>query len=116
RRIHPDNSSVIFRFASTYFGSKKPELPKNWMPDQDTLARFKDYLYSKNFPFTDAEFQRDKKFVMEQLRDEFYFRAFDKKTSERAQVVDDPEVTKAVEIMPKAQSLVAEAMKVARAK
>jgi carboxyl-terminal processing protease len=105
------NSSVVFHFASTYFGPKKPELPKNWTPDQDTMARFKDYLYSMKFPFTDTEFNRDKKFVAEQLRDEFYLRAFDKKTSERAQVLDDPEVSKAVESLPKAQSLVAEAQK-----
>jgi len=107
------NSSVVFHFASTYFGAKKPELPKNWAPDQDTMARFKDYLYSNKFPFTDAEFNRDKKFVQEQLRDEFYLRAFDKKTSERAQVVDDPEVARAVESLPKAQTLVSEAQKLA---
>jgi len=111
RRLLPTNSSMIFRFASTYFGPKKPELPKNWMPDQDVMARFKDYLYSKNFPFTDADFQRDKKFVAELLRDEFYFRAFNKQTSERAQIIDDPEVAKATELMPKAKSLVAEAEK-----
>jgi carboxyl-terminal processing protease len=105
------NSSAIFRFASTYFGPKKATLPKNWTPDQEVMSRFKDYLYSKNFPFTDAEFERDKKFVAEQLRDEFYMRAFDKKTSERAQIIDDPEVAKAVETLPKAESLMSEAIK-----
>jgi carboxyl-terminal processing protease len=111
-----NNPFVIYRFASTYFGPKKPELPKNWTPDQETLARFKDYLYSNKFPFTDAEFNRDKKFVAEQLRDEFYLRAFDKKTSERAQVVDDPEVAKAVESLPKAQTLLSEAQKLSARK
>jgi len=106
------NSSVIFRFASTYFGANKPELPKDWEPDDRLMARFNDYLHTKNFPFTDAEYQRDKKFVSEQLRNEFYFRAFDRKASERAQVLDDPEVTKAVEALPQAQSLFAEAEKV----
>src|SRR5215467_1157153 len=106
------NSSVAFRFASTYFGTRKATLPKNWTPDQEVMSRFKDYLYSKNFPFTDAEFDRDKKFVAEQLRDEFYFRAFDKKTSERAEIMDDPEVAKAVESLPKAESLMTEATKV----
>jgi len=105
------NSSIIFRFASTYFGSKKPELPKGWAPDQDVLARFKDFLHTKNFPFTDAEFERDKKFVSEQLRTEFYFRAFERKASERAQIMEDPEVSKAVDSMPQAQSLLSEAQK-----
>jgi carboxyl-terminal processing protease len=105
------NSSVIFRFASEYFGPKKPELPKNWEPDQDVLARFKDYLHSKSFPFTSEEFDKDRKWVGEQLRAEFYMRAFDKKTSERAAIVDDPEVQKAVENLPKAQGLMADAQK-----
>jgi carboxyl-terminal processing protease len=105
------NSSIMFRFASTYFGTKKPELQKNWEPDTALLSRFKDYLHTKNFPFTDAEFDRDKKFVTEQMRDEFFFRAFDRKASERAQIMDDPEVTKAVENMSQAQSLVSESLK-----
>ncbi|MBS1859000.1 MAG: S41 family peptidase [Acidobacteria bacterium] len=106
------NSSVIFRFASTYFGPKKPELPsKDWTPDDALLARFKDYLHTNNFPFTDADFERDKKFVSDQIRDEFYFRAFDRKTAERAETLEDPEVAQAVQDLPKAQSLVAEALK-----
>jgi carboxyl-terminal processing protease len=105
------SSSIMFRFASSYFGSTKPELPKNWQPDSSLLSRFKDYLHTKSFPFTDAEFDRDKKFVTEQLRGEFYFRAFDRKTSERAQTMDDPEVAKAVETMSQAQSLVSESLK-----
>ena len=106
------NSGIVFHFASSYFGPKKPELPKSWQPDQDLLARFKDYLHTKNFPFTDADFERDKKFVNEQLRTEFYFRAFERKTSERAMILDDPEVIRAVETLPQAQSLLAEAQKI----
>ena len=105
------NSSVLFRFASSYFGTTKPELPKDWQPDASVLSRFKDYLHTKSFPFTDAEFDRDKKFVTDQLRAEFYFRAFDRKTSERAATMDDPEVAKAVESMSQAQSLVAESLR-----
>jgi carboxyl-terminal processing protease len=104
-------SSMMFRFASSYFGAKKPELPKNWQPDAAVLSRFKDYLHTKNFPFTDAEFDRDKKFVTEQIRGEFYIRAFDRKTSERAQIMEDPEVAQAAEKMSQAQALVAESLR-----
>jgi len=109
RRIF--NSSVIYRFASTYFGAAKPTLPQNWSPDADLMARFKDYLHTKDFPFTDEDWNRDKKWLTEQIRDEFYLRAFDKKTSDRAQFVDDPEVQKAVENLPKAETLMSEAVK-----
>jgi carboxyl-terminal processing protease len=116
RRIY--NSSSIYRFASTYFGAAKPQLPEGWSPDNDLLARFKDYLHSRPipFPFTDAEWNRDRQWVTEQLRDEFYLRAFDKKTSDRAQFVDDPEVRKAVENLPKAEAMLTEAQKVMAAR
>ena len=109
---------MIYRFASTYFGAAKPQLPQDWSPDNDLLARFKDFLQSQPgpFPFTDAEFNRDKKWLTEQIRREFYLRAFDKKTSDRAQYVDDPEVQKAVENLSKAETLLAEAQKVMAAR
>jgi carboxyl-terminal processing protease len=114
RRIY--NSSVIYRFANTYFGATKPALPQTWAPDGDLLARFKDYVHTHDIPFTDVDFNRDKKWVGEQLRDEFYLRAFDKKTADRAQFMDDPEVQKAVEELPKAETLHAEALKVMAAR
>jgi hypothetical protein len=39
------------------------------------------------------------------LRYELYLRAFDKTTAERAKWAEDPEAAKAVESLPKAQSL-----------
>ncbi len=110
------NSSIMYRFANTYFGPAKPSLPANWAPDADLLARFKDFLHTKNVPFTDAEFNRDKKWISEQIRDEFYLRAFDKKTSDRAQFADDPEVQKAVDSLPQAEAMHAEAQKVMAAR
>jgi|SRR5690242_3557393 carboxyl-terminal processing protease len=109
RRLY--NSSILFHFASTYFGANKPALPVNWMPDDQVVARFKDYLQSRNFPMNPGDFDRDKQWVREQIRDEFYLRAFDKKTSDRAQIMDDPEMAKAVEALPKAQGLMSEAQK-----
>jgi len=53
------------------------------------------------------------RWITEQIRDEFYLRAFDKKTSDRAQIIDDPEVAKAVQSMPKAEALTTEAQKLA---
>ncbi len=50
------SSSIFYRFANTYFGPAKPTLPANWVPDADLMARFKDFLHTKNITFTDAEF------------------------------------------------------------
>jgi carboxyl-terminal processing protease len=114
RRIY--SSSLIYRFASSYFGPAKPSLPAGWAPDNDLMARFKTFLEKRDFTFTDAEFEHDRKWLTEQIRDEFYLRAFDKKTSDRAQFADDPEVQKAVDNLPKAANMLSEAQKVMAAR
>jgi carboxyl-terminal processing protease len=113
RRIGIANSGLIYRFASKYFGPNKPALPVNWTPDDQLMARFKDYMQSNDFPMTEAEYQHDKEWLREQIRAEFYLRAFDKKTSDRTIIMDDPEVAKAVEALPQADKLHTEAEKLA---
>ena len=93
-------------FGSIYFGNSAPQLPSpTWSPDADTLGRFKNFLRSQNVTFTDEDFEANKKFISDALRVELIMRAYDRKTAERAMMMDDPEVRKALDAMPKAQSL-----------
>ena len=69
------------------------------------MERFRTFLKTTSIPFTDEEFNANLDFVRQELRYELYWRAFDKTTAERAKWTDDPEVKKAVESLPKAQSL-----------
>jgi len=102
----------FYRFANVYFGTQKPVLPTGWQPDEATVDRFRKYIKDQGVPFTDAEFTDNLNWVKANIRWEFYFRAFDKSTADRAQWADDPEVKKAIESMPKAQSLLSQAEKV----
>ena len=101
------NNGAFYHFGSVYFGAVKPHLTPNWQPDGDTMARFKEFLQKQPppFTFTDADLAKAQDWLREQIRYELYFRAFDRKTAERARWVDDPEVHKAIDSMPKAESL-----------
>ena len=113
RRMGPQlQANWFYRFANTYFGAEKPTLPTGWQPDDATMDRFKAFLKAQNMTFTDAEFSENREWLRGRLRWEFYFRAFDKATADRAQWADDPEVKKAIESLPKAQSLTSQAEKV----
>ena len=112
RRLSPQYSLLLYRFGNSYFGASKPHLPENWEPDDETMARFKDFLHTQELPFTDADFNRDKNWLRTQLRYKLYFRAFDRKTAERATISNDPEVQRAADSLPRAQTLLAEAQKV----
>jgi carboxyl-terminal processing protease len=107
RRLGPviNSPNMFYQFANVYFGADKPQLPAGWQPDDQTLQRFQDFLKQKQVPFTDAEFAANRDWIRTRLRWEFYFRAFDKTTADRARWRDDAEVQKAIESMPKAQAL-----------
>jgi carboxyl-terminal processing protease len=104
---------TFFHFGSGYFGVARPHLPEGWVPDDATLGRFADYLRSQQIAFTDAEFAANRDWMRDQIRYELYFRAFDRKTADRAAFHSDPEVQRAVESLPKAQALLQQAERVA---
>jgi carboxyl-terminal processing protease len=115
RRMGPQEGvNWFYRFANSYFKTDKPVLPVGWQPDEPTVERFKTFLKAQTpaVPFTDEEFTTNKDWVAKRIRYEFYFRAFDKSTADRASWQDDPEVAKAIESMPKAQALLTQAEKV----
>ncbi len=112
RRLIPfAGMDAFYRFASVYFGAKKPQLPEGWEPDQQVLEKFQAYLKEHQIAFTDAEFAANRDWVRDRLRYEFYFRAFDKNAANRAAWATDPEVLKAIESLPKAQALLHAAQK-----
>jgi carboxyl-terminal processing protease len=103
----------IYHFANEYFAGKKPTLPQGWQVGNDTLEQFRTYLKTQTkVTFTDAEFDASKDFLKRWIRWEFYFRAFDKETAERAGWKDDPEVQKGIQSLPKAQGLLQQVQRV----
>jgi len=105
-RVANPSSPSDFHFGDVYFGAAQPQLPSpTWAPDAATLDRFKAYLQSRQVPFTDEEFAANRRWISDRLRMELLERAYDRQTAVRALIRDDPEVHKAIESMPKAQSL-----------
>jgi len=76
------------------------------------MERFKAFVKSQKIDFTEEEWNANKDWVKGELRYELYFRAFDKQTADRARWQDDPEVKKAVEDLPKSQSLLQQVQRV----
>jgi hypothetical protein len=103
---------MFYRFANNYFGTKKPELSANWQPGDDVLDRFRAFLETQKVTFTQAEFDAQKDWLKERIRWEMYYRAFDKNAAYRSMWAADPEIQKAIESLPKAQSLLNQATRV----
>jgi carboxyl-terminal processing protease len=107
----PGAPDAFYHFAAVYFGTDKPKLPQGWQPNDQVLANFRQYLKDQHIPFSDTDFDANRDWVRDRLQYEFYFRAFDKNTANRAAWAKDPEVTKAIESMPKAEALLHQAQK-----
>ena len=83
------------------------KLPAGWVPDEPILDQFHDYLMKQNVQFSEADWTRDHDWVRKQLRQQMYVTAFSFEDSEKVGVEQDPEVAKAVEVMPQASDLLA---------
>jgi carboxyl-terminal processing protease len=107
RRLGPviNAPDAFYHFANIYFGADKPQLPAGWQPDDKTMERFHEFLKSQQVSFADAEFAANRDWMRGRLRWEFYFRVFDRPTADRARWLDDPEMQKAIDSLPKADAL-----------
>jgi len=104
--------SAFFNFTRHYFATHGTNLPKGWMPDENILTDFHDYLLQQKYDFKESDFTLDHEWLKRGLAVEMYVTAFNKDESDRVLAQTDPEVQRAVESMPKARALVETARKI----
>jgi carboxyl-terminal processing protease len=114
RRVasYATGQNAFFHFGNAYFGGDKPVLPADWQPGDDTFARFKAFLKTAGISFTDDEFSANLDWLRDQIKYELYFRAFGSHAANRAQWSSDPEIKKAIDSLPRAQSLLQQVQRV----
>ncbi len=97
--------NAFFDFSAHYFAANSAKLPSNWVPDENILEQFHDYLMKQGVKFSEADWTRDHDWIRKQLRQQMYVTAFSFEDSEKVGVEQDPEVTKAIEVLPQAAEL-----------
>ena len=95
----------LFNFTRWYFGSHPTQLPKAWMPDDTVIADLRKYLKGHGTQFTEADFTKDTPWIKRYLTREMYTTAFNVDEADMMFQRIDPEVEKAVELLPKSTSL-----------
>jgi carboxyl-terminal processing protease len=104
--------SALFNFTRAYFAKHESKLPEGWMPDERVIEALHENLLNSNVKFTEKEFTQDHDWIRRYLAKEMYIYAFNVDESDRIFAQTDPEVARAVDAMPKAQSLLETARKV----
>jgi hypothetical protein len=75
------------------------------MPDDQLVTELKSWLKGHGTVFTDADFAKHRDWIKRYLAKEMYTTAFNVDESDSMFARTDPEVEKAVEMMPKASAL-----------
>jgi carboxyl-terminal processing protease len=104
--------SPFFYYAPVYFSTHDTHLAKDWRPDDQVVDSFRAFLNKRGYEFTAAEFDRDRAWIAERLREELFITAFSKEESERTGLQNDPEIQKAIESLPSSKALLDKAHEV----
>jgi carboxyl-terminal processing protease len=102
----------IFNFTRTYFATHSTNLPKGWLPDDQILSEIHDYLLKHDYKFTEAEYMQDQDWIKRFLAQAMYVYAFNVEESDKVFALLDPEVAKAVDALPKAETLLQSAKRI----
>jgi carboxyl-terminal processing protease len=100
---------VFFFYAPEYFATHDVHLAKDWQPDDTVLEDFKAFMVKRHVDFTAADFERERSWIRDRLREELFITAFSKEDSDRLAFLNDPEVHKAVESLPASKALLEKA-------
>ncbi|MBI5084445.1 MAG: S41 family peptidase [Acidobacteria bacterium] len=92
-------------YLPKFFSTHDTKLAKDWMPDNTVMNDFHQYLLKNNATFTEAEFAENQEWVKQQIKIEALITAASLDESQRYAIETDPMVLKAMELMPKAKSL-----------
>ncbi len=106
--INVMRKNTFFNYSGHYFATHDAKLAKGWIPDENVLNDFHDFLMKEGVTFTEADWTRDHSWIRNELQQQLYVTAFSYEDSQEVAEEEDPEVQKAIEAMPKASHLLAQ--------
>ena len=104
-QIKVARKQAFFKFTAGFFGSREAKLPAGWVPDQQVMNDFHQYLLKEKVEFTEAEWAENNDWLKQQLRREIYITAFGTDEARKLAVDNDPAVQKAIESHAQGQAV-----------
>jgi len=100
---------AFFNFSRHYSISHKVE--KNFVVDDVVLQEFRNFLADGKLPYTEKDLLDNNDWVRSSIKSELFVGAFGQQEGMRVQAESDPNVLKALDLMPKAKDLAENARK-----
>ncbi len=103
---------AFLNFTAQFFATRdRGEVSKEWVPTEEVLAEFRNYLRQQKIEYAEADFTANLDWIKQQLRREVFISAFSIEDSRRMSVETDPIVEAAIEALPQAKELLENAKK-----
>ncbi len=90
---------------TTYFLGTKPAITKNFVVDDSVITLFKKYLQKREVPFTDQDITENLDWIKDHIKREVFTSVFGQQEGFRAEMESDPEVAKAIDMIPQSRAL-----------
>ncbi len=101
---------VFFDFAKQYLNAH--QVTRNFTVDDQVLQQFREFLNEKKVPWTEADLRQNLDWLKSNLKAELFTEVFGVDAGLRARAEADPEVSKALELLPQAKQLTENARRI----
>jgi carboxyl-terminal processing protease len=102
---------AFFNFSKHYIAIHK-SIAKNFTVDEGVLQEFRHYLDDQKVPFTEDDLAGNLDWVKSNIKTELFISQFGQEEGLRVQAESDPNVIKALDLLPQARQLAENARKV----
>jgi len=101
---------AFFNFAKRYVTTHHPT--EKFETDDATLQDFRKFLDEEKIPYNEADFVENNDWLRSSIKSEIFIDAFGQERGLQVRAETDPEVTKALDLLPQAKALADNARKV----
>jgi carboxyl-terminal processing protease len=101
---------AFFNFAKHYLANR--HIAKDFEVNDAVLQDFRKFLDSEKIPYTEAEIAEARDWINSHIKAELFVSEFGQQEGLKAQTEADPQVTKALELLPEAKQLAENAKRV----
>ncbi len=101
---------AFFNFAKHYLTNH--QVAKDFVADENVMQEFRRFLDQQKIAFTEAELAESSDWIKSNLRTELVVNSFGQQEGMRARAEGDPEINKALELLPQAKALAENARRI----
>ena len=105
---------AFFNFAKHYGLGK--QFAKNFMVDEEVVREFRKFLDQEKIAYTEADLVQNDEWVKRNIKTELFISQFGRESGLRVNAEEDPEVQKALDMLPQARALQENAKKIIAAR